>query len=395
MAGNNANKSASKSQSTAGAEKVMTKYDRKVAKRKAEEKRLKREKIIFRAVFAGVIAGIIIAAAVIGGTRYNRIHNKFISVDGKNIGQIEFDMYYNLSKNAMMSQSFYNNMTMADYFSYMGYKSSENDKIQTNSQTGKTWYDYFADNALNTIKEYKALTKDMEANDFEYTSGDDDYADFTKQIEDAASQAGKSVKDYYKQSLGQYATEKNVKKYVMEYLKVNAYQNKLTEDFAATDAEVKEYYNEHKDLYDQVDYREFTVTAVDSTDGEMEQAKLKADEFAAGVSDEQSFIDLCKRNAQEGESKYDTAEGSLLSKVTSSNMDSGTSDWLLSDDRKEGDVTVIENTSSHCYYVLYFISKSYDGSMDETIASNVLNQKYSDYINNLTADMETNTYNRF
>ena len=69
--------------------------------------------------------------------RYYKIHNRFISVDGDNISQIEFDMYYNVSKNAAMSQSFYGNTTMADYYSYMGYKSSENDKSQTNSQTGK------------------------------------------------------------------------------------------------------------------------------------------------------------------------------------------------------------------------------------------------------------------
>ena len=90
---------------------------------------------------------------------------------------------------------------------------------------------------------------------FDYATGDDDYTDFTKQISDAASESGKSVADYYKQSFGQYATEKNVKKYVMEYLKANAYQSKLTEGMTATEAEVREYYDEHKDTYDQVDYR--------------------------------------------------------------------------------------------------------------------------------------------
>lgn len=394
MAGNSANNSKNKAQNVS-TEKVMTKYDRKMAKRREEEKRLQREKVIFRAVGAGVLAGIIIAVAVIFGTRYNRIHNKFISVDGSNISQIEFDMYYNVSKNALMSQSFYGSMTMADYYSYMGYSSSQNDKSQTNSQTGKTWYEYFADNALTTIKEYKALIKDADANGYEYTTGDEDYADFTHQISDAASDAGKSIKDYYKQSLGQYATESNVKKYVMEYLKANAYQRELTDEFAATDDEIKNYYEENKDIYDQVDYREFTVTAVDSTDGEMEQAKAKADEFAAGATSEQAFIDLCRRNAPDGESKYDNDEGSLKSKITSSDMESGTSEWLLSDERNAGDVTVVEDTSEHCYYVLYFISKSYDGSMDETIASNVLNKKYSDYISALTDDMQTNTYNRF
>lgn len=394
MAGNNANKSINNSQNTNNG-KVMTKYDRKVAKRKEEEKRLQREKIIFRAVTAGIIAGILIAAVVICSMRYYKIHNRFISVDGDNISQIEFDMYYNVSKNAAMSQSFYGNTTMADYYSYMGYKSSENDKSQTNSQTGKTWYEYFADNALTTIKEYKALIKDADNSGFDYTTGDDDYADFTKQISDAASESGKSVADYYKQSFGQYATEKNVKKYVMEYLKANAYQSKLTENMTATDDEVKEYYDEHKDTYDQVAYREFTITAIDSTDGEMQQAKAKADEFVAGVSDEKSFIELCKRNAADGETKYDTDEGSLHSKITSTGMDKGTSEWLLSDERKSGDVTVIENTSSHCYYILYFINKSYDGSKDETIASNVLNEKYSAYITKLTENMQTNTYNRF
>lgn len=376
-------------------DKIITKYDKKMAKRKAEERRLQREKVIFRAVFSGVIAGIIIAAAVISGIRYNKIHNKFISVAGDNISQIEFDMYYNVSKNALMSQSFYGNMTMADYFSYMGYKSSENDKSQTNTKTGKTWYEYFADNAVSTIKEYKALLLDADANGYEYSTGDSDYEEFTSQLSEAAKEASKSVKDYYKQALGQYATQKNVEKYIKEYLKANSYQEKLTKDLAATDSEISAYYEKHKDNYDQVDYREFTIKAVDSTEGEMQQAKAKADEFAAGAVNEQAFIDLCRRNAAEGESKYDTDEGSLLTKVTSANMDAGTSEWLLSDDRKAGDVTVIENTSSNCYYVLYYIAKAYDGSMNDTIASNVLNEKYSDYISELTKNMETNTYNRF
>ena len=70
MAGNSANNSKNKAQNVS-TEKVMTKYDRKMAKRREEEIRLQREKVIFRAVGAGVLAGIIIAVAVIFGTRYN------------------------------------------------------------------------------------------------------------------------------------------------------------------------------------------------------------------------------------------------------------------------------------------------------------------------------------
>mgnify|MGYP000706579417 CR=1 FL=1 len=41
-----------------------------------------------------------------------------------------------------------------------------------------------------------------------------------------------------------------------------------------------------------------------------------------------------RRYADDGDTKYDDINGSLFSKVVSSNMDTGTSDWLLSDDRK-------------------------------------------------------------
>ena len=51
MAGNSANNSKNKAQNVS-TEKVMTKYDRKMAKRREEEKRLQREKVIFRAVGA-------------------------------------------------------------------------------------------------------------------------------------------------------------------------------------------------------------------------------------------------------------------------------------------------------------------------------------------------------
>lgn len=45
MAGNSANNSKNKAQNVS-TEKVMTKYDRKMAKRREEEKRLQREKVI-------------------------------------------------------------------------------------------------------------------------------------------------------------------------------------------------------------------------------------------------------------------------------------------------------------------------------------------------------------
>ena len=222
--------------------------------------------------------------------------------------------------------------------------------------------------------------------------------------DDEAKQVKSTISNFKAQQGGKKAGDKLLKKYgvdddIMEtIISASTYSQKIMDQLDVaepTDDEVKQYYEEHKDTYDQVDYREFTIKAVDTTDGEMQAAKAKADEFAAGAVSEQAFNDLCKRDADDGDTKYDDINGSLFSKVVSSNMDTGTSDWLLSDDRKAGDVTVIENSSSGCYYVLYFINKSYDGSSDETIASNVLNNKYSEYISNITDSMQVDIYNRF
>ena len=61
----------------------------------------------------------------------------------------------------------------------------------------------------------------------------------------------------------------------MEYLKADAYRTELTDSLKATDDEVKQYYEEHKDTYDQVDYREFTIKAVDTTDVRCRQPRQR------------------------------------------------------------------------------------------------------------------------
>ena len=54
MAGNNNTKNDS-------TQKIVTKYDKKMAKRKAEQRKQERESFIFKVVGIGVLAGIVLA----------------------------------------------------------------------------------------------------------------------------------------------------------------------------------------------------------------------------------------------------------------------------------------------------------------------------------------------
>lgn len=74
------------------------------------------------------------------------------------------------------------------------------------------------------------------------------------------------------------------------------------------------------------------------------------------------------------------------SSVTNSSL----ADWLFTQDRKAGEVTVIEDTDNSAYIVAYFISRSYDESNNTTIANQLLSQKYNELITGYTDNMSVN-----
>jgi len=190
-------------------EKVVTKYDRKMQKRKEAERKEAKRRFITKWVCIAVLAGIILGSGTAIGLKLNSIYNDYIEVDNDKISQIEFDFYYGIAKTNNLNSTLYGTMTYGDYYtSYMGYKTSTSDKSQEYS-TDYTWYDYFANSAVSTIKETKALLEDADANGFEYDNEDADYDEFIGKLKDAATEADMSYSDYLKQLFGKKANEKS------------------------------------------------------------------------------------------------------------------------------------------------------------------------------------------
>lgn len=376
-------------------EKVVTKYDRKMQKRKEAERKEAKRRFITKWVCIAVLAGIILGSGTAIGLKLNSIYNDYIEVDNDKISQIKFDFYYGIAKTNNLNSTLYGTMTYGDYYtSYMGYKTSTSDKSQEYS-TDYTWYDYFANSAVSTIKETKALLEDADANGFEYDNEDADYDEFIGKLKDAATEADMSYSDYLKQLFGKKANEKRVKTFLKDYLKSTAYQDVLTEKLAATDEEVDKYYQSNKDTYDLFSYRIYTMTADSSDTADMANAKTEADKFASGVTSEATFVTQCRLYSNDEEDKYADADASLVSEVKKSDIESACADWIVSSDRSEGDVTVIEDSANSCYYIVYYINRTYDGADDDTIKSTVLNKKYSEYIKKYTDEYSVNVKKRF
>jgi hypothetical protein len=379
--------------------KIVTKYDRKVQKRKEEAKRAARNRKVAFVTSVVVLAAVIIGAVAGIVTNYTKVHKEYIVVDNDSISQIEFDFYYAIAKSEMLNTTLYGTMTYADYFtSYLGYDTSKADSKQSYSSSDDyTWYDYFANMAVSTIKEYKALIKAADDAGFTYDAADSDYTEFADNISSSAESEGISVKEYYKEVFGSHSSEKNLKSFVQEYLKAAAYSEQLQTDLAATDSEISEYYEENKDSYDLVNYRAYEIQADTGEENSitMDAAREKAEAVAKATSEE-SFAQLALWYAEDDEKDtYADTDATLVSGASKSSLDTDIGEWLYDSARAAGDVTYIEDTDNSKITVLYFISREYNSTSETTIASTILSNKYQELISGYTDNMEVvNKHNR-
>ena len=358
-------------------QKVMTKYDRKVQKRKEEKEKEKKEERISTAVGIVFLVALVCLVASFPIRTYLATHETYVVINGEEVNKVEFDYVYNTSKNNYITQ-------YGSYLSYFGLDTSKDLSTQMYSDT-LTWQDYFEQNAVESLKQNKALMAEAKAAGFTYDTTDE-YNTFKETIKTSAASAGISEKEYVRSIYGSYATMSRIEEYVKNDMVMNAYYQKLQEDNAPSDDEIQSYYEENKATYDSVDYRLTTIeadlptepteladpveeTAADTTgttdgtaatDSTQDTAYQPSDaEIAKAMEDAKVLADDAEKTvAKDGEAHENEKKSSVNYLI---------SDWLFDDARKAGDTTVITNDNSHCYYAVAF-EKRY---LDETPSADV------------------------
>ena len=358
-------------------QKVMTKYDRKVQKRKEEKEKEKKEERISTTVGIVFLVALVCLVASFPIRTYLATHETYVVINGEEVNKVEFDYVYNTSKNNYITQ-------YGSYLSYFGLDTSKDLSTQMYSET-LTWKDYFEQNAVESLKQNKALMAEAKAAGFTYDTTDE-YNTFKETIKTSAASAGISEKEYVRSIYGSYATMGRIEEYVKNDMVMNAYYQKLQEDNAPSDDEIQSYYEENKATYDSVDYRLTTIeadlptepteladpveeTAADTTgttdgtaatDSTQDTAYQPSDaEIAKAMEDAKVLADDAEKTvAKDGEAHENEKKSSVNYLI---------SDWLFDDARKAGDTTVITNDNSHCYYAVAF-EKRY---LDETPSADV------------------------
>lgn len=357
-------------------QKVMTKYDRKVQKRKEEKEKEKKEERISTAVGIVFLVALVCLVASFPIRTYLATHETYVVINGEKVNKVEFDYVYNTTKNNYITQ-------YGSYLSYFGLDTSKDLSAQMYSET-LSWKDYFEQNAVESLKQNKALMAAAKAEGFTYDTTDE-YNTFEETIKTSAASAGVSEKEYVRSIYGDYATMGRIAEYVKNDMVMNAYYQKLQEDNAPSDDEIQSYYEENKATYDSVDYRLTTIEAELPTEPTELADPVEATPAPDAATDGTAAADTTQDTAyqpsdaeiakamEDAKVLADDAEktvakdGDAHENEKKSSVNYLISDWLFDDARKAGDTTIITNDNSHCYYVVAFEQRY----LDETPSANV------------------------
>lgn len=390
----------------------MGKFRREIREQEANRKKNERIKIAVGAALVMAATGGVIGTAIY--LNHQDTYGTYCKVGEHDVSRLEFEFYYNSTVNNFLN-------SYGNYISYLGLDTSKPFSEQE-YEDGKTWEEYFQEQALELMKEVYILSDASKEDKFEFDSSK--YDEFYDSINEYAKEYEVSTEQYLKEMYGSRATKSNLKEIIKNYLLASDYASYLQEEkLTPTDEEIKTYYEENKDDYDEVTYRLFSFEAdpsildsqgnieveadkktnesttdksatekmdsesseevtessetseetseettdenytTEEWDAAMEMAKSKANEFFEQVYDEETFKELCVKYSNEDlKSDYEEDDISLHSSEKKSEMPTAISEWLMDEEREKDATAVIEDKENHIYYVVFFMSRQRDDS---------------------------------
>ena len=250
---------------------------------------------------------------------------------------------------------------------------------------GATWQDYFSAQALESMREMTALYNAAVAEG--YTLSEEDAANIEETIasfETTAETNGWRDGDAYASVVYGKGVDLDTVREQMERASIAGdYSQDIFDSFEYTPEELSAYYDEHRDVFDTLDFEyylvaaervETTETVTDEETGEeteetseavtdetMAEAKESAEQILKAYESgaEQSALNFAEAISEvlgdEAGEPYTYEAAQAYS--TSMYLSDALADWILDESRQPEDTAVIESTDSG-YYVVVFHNRS-------------------------------------
>ncbi|NCB63033.1 MAG: peptidylprolyl isomerase [Clostridia bacterium] len=333
----------------------------------------KRNKIFYTAI--GLVALVLVAALLVWNSGLFQKQQTAATVNDQNFTVAQASYYYGYARQQELQMArLYQQFGMA----YFDSSKPASQQIQ-DAESGKTYAEYFQEQALASLKQVVILCDQAAAEG--YTLSDEGKAgvDTTvSSMKQYAARSNVSLSVYLKSMFGKYMTESIFREEATRAALAGEYQTKKTGGFTYTDEQLNDYYKEnagtmdtYEYYYAQIDGKPESKTdadgkTIDPTDEEksaaMADAKEKADAMSAEIENGADFaktavkyVSDAEKASYEADPEYRHQAGDLGSNLTSSAY----GQWLTSSDtvRKAGDIGVVEDTADSCYFVVKLVNR--------------------------------------
>lgn len=333
-------------------------------KANSSEKAVKKEKMHI-SVLITIIVAVIVVAAAFGYAVWRNSDAVFensvaVTVGDTEIYGPEFSYYYYNAVNYFLET--YSASGLLDYLGIDTSVSLATQECSFDSEI--TWAEYFAESAISNIEQTYVLYLESQKAGFEVNQEeiDETISSYRTAFEENASENNMSVDDYISLAYGDGVTWDRFVTYAEKALAASQYQESITDGISVNDDEITTYLNDNPYAYYELNYRSVSYSYTADDEESKTEAKSNADEFAANATSEQAYIDLAWANlAEETQTQYEedgNTDYSLRTGISASSVPEAAADWMLSSERTEGDVTVIDNSDANNYTIYYFVSSA-------------------------------------
>lgn len=245
----------------------------------------------------------------------------------------------------------YYNSYREEYADYIDYMIDESKSLKEQEyEEGVSWFDFLLDESIQSMA--SILLTAQEAGKEGFVLSDDAKKQIQEYLDTAtvvAETANVTADQYVAGIYGSGMTMERYEELMNMSFLANEYADAKKASYTYSDEQIRQYCDEHSKDYMYVDYERVYVKACESTedptDEQMRQAKETAGEILARAEAGEDLRQLAE-----------AADAAVYYSLEDAYYSEGYSygEWLFSEDRQDGDMTVIEDEKG--YYVMLFHS---------------------------------------
>lgn len=290
---------------------------------------------------------------------YNASEELGIEAGSRSFSVAECNYVYNMQYMNILN-------SYGDYASLIGLDKSkplDEQKCTISSDTDKdyTWDDYFMDSTKSFLQQLAALEAYAKANDISLDKDDNAAVDEQMATFDDAKKYGYASADKFIAANYGRGCNTSVVREVMELQQLaTKAQQSISNSYSFTASELSKKYASVKDDYDKFTYDFYLVkaetktsengTAAAPTDAALSKAMETANTIKGSMDKDKLSLEKAVQNAVK-DAKLTKQEA-----IPGSDTEADLKKWLVSSERKKGDVTVIKGSTGA--YIVQFQSRN-------------------------------------